>query len=172
MAQGLPRNCCVVNVSSLLRELILHACTFPTLTKRIQVQGRLIDVILDQLETVQSIPLQLANPSDARAVRVADILSNDPSDPRPLQDICKRTGASKRTVERLFQLETHMTLGEWRRQLRLLRSMRLLAADEKITHVALEAGYSTPSAFIAMFRRVFGTTPGRYFENEPRRPAL
>jgi AraC-like DNA-binding protein len=164
LAQGLPRNCCVVNVSSLLKELILHACTFPALTKRVRVQARLIDVILDQLETVQSIPLQLPNPSDARAVRVAKILSDDPSDPRPLEEICQHTGASKRTIERLFHLETHMTLGEWRRQLRLLQSMRLLAADEKITHVALEAGYSTPSSFIAMFRKVFGTTPGRYFE--------
>ena len=164
LARGLPRNCCVVNVSALLKELILHACAFPTLTRRIRTQARLMDVILDQLETVQSIPLQLPNPSDARAIRVAEILSGDPSDPRPLQEICKRTGASKRTIERLFHLETHMTLGEWRRQLRLLRSMRLLAADEKITHVALEAGYSTPSAFIAMFRKVFGTTPGRYFE--------
>jgi AraC-like DNA-binding protein len=42
----------------------------------------------------------------------------------------------------------------------------LLAAEgERITHVALEAGYSTPSAFIAMFRRVLGTTPRRYFQN-------
>jgi AraC-like DNA-binding protein len=164
LARSLPRNCCVVNMSPLLKELILHACKFPTLKRRVRIQARLIDVILDQLEMVQSIPLQLPNPSDARAIRVAETLSNDPSDSRPLREICKRAGASKRTIERLFCLETHMTLGEWRRQLRLLRSMRLLAADEKITHVALEAGYSSPSAFIAVFRRAFGTTPGRYFK--------
>jgi AraC-like DNA-binding protein len=174
LARSLPRHCCVVNVSSLLKELILHACAFPTLSKRVKIQSHLIAMIVDQLETVQSISLQLPNPSDARAKRVADILSADPSDPRPLEEICKRTGASKRTIERLFQMETQMTLGEWRRQLRLLRSMRLLAADEKITHVALEAGYSTPSAFIAMFRRAFGTTPGRYFEkpSQDKRLAL
>src|SRR6516225_5208061 len=27
LARGLPRSCCVVNVSPLLKELILHACT-------------------------------------------------------------------------------------------------------------------------------------------------
>jgi AraC-like DNA-binding protein len=63
-----------------------------------------------------------------------------------------------------------MTLGEWRRQLRLMRSMQLLAADEKIIYVALEAAYSTPSAFIVMFRKVFGTTPGRYFEPGADKP--
>ena len=44
-----------------------------------------------------------------------------------------------------------------------MRSLQLLAAGEKITHAALEAGYSTPSAFIAMFRSTLGVTPGRYF---------
>ena len=46
-----------------------------------------------------------------------------------------------------------------------MRVLQSLAAGEKITHAALEAGYSTPSAFIAMFRKTLGTTPRRYFEN-------
>jgi AraC-like DNA-binding protein len=32
--------------------------------------------------------------------------------------------------------------------------------------VALEVGYDSPSAFIAMFRRVLGTTPSRYFATD------
>ncbi|PYX73830.1 MAG: hypothetical protein DMG78_07865 [Acidobacteria bacterium] len=62
-----------------------------------------------------------------------------------------------------------MSLGKWRQQLRLLHSLQLLAAGEKISHAALEAGYSSPSAFIAMFRKALGTTPRRYFENSPGR---
>jgi len=61
-----------------------------------------------------------------------------------------------------------MTFGKWRQQLRLLRSLQLLAAGEKISHAALEAGYSTSSAFIAMFRKALGTTPRKYFENTAR----
>jgi len=53
-----------------------------------------------------------------------------------------------------------------------MRSLQLLAAGEKITHAALEAGYSTPSAFIAMFRKTLGTTPRRYFENPSRQAAI
>ena len=157
------RNCCVVNVSPLLRELVLHACTFPALRRRVRAEALLIDMILDQLKVVETSPLQLINPSDPRAARIAEILSADPADPRPLADICKVAGASKRTIERLFQSETHMSLGEWRQQLRLLRSLRFLAAGEPITRVAMESGYSTPSAFIAMFRKAFGTTPKKYF---------
>ena len=158
-----PRSCCVVNVPPVLQELILHACTYPSLNRRAKVQAHLIDVIIDQLGTARAIPLQLPSPSDPRAARVAEALQRDPSEPRSLQAVCKKAGASKRTIERIFQSETRLSLGKWRQQLRLLRSLQLLAAGEKITHAALEAGYSTPSAFIAMFRKILGTTPGRYF---------
>jgi AraC-like DNA-binding protein len=56
-----------------------------------------------------------------------------------------------------------MTFGRWRQQFRLLEALRLLATEKSVTVVALEVGYDSPSAFIAMFRRAFGTTPSRYF---------
>jgi AraC-like DNA-binding protein len=63
-----------------------------------------------------------------------------------------------------LQEETGMTCGKWRQQLRLMQAMRLLAEGAKVTHAALEAGYSTPSAFISMFKRTLGTTPTSYFK--------
>ena len=163
LAKTLPRSCCVVNVSPLLKELILHACNFATLKKSIQWQRHLIDAVVDQLKAIQMVPLQLPNLSDPRAIRVTEILIADPSDARPLAQICKVAGAAKRTVERLFQEEVGMTFGKWRQQLRLMQAMRLLAEGGKVTHAALEAGYSTPSAFISMFRKALGTTPTLYF---------
>jgi len=161
---SLPRACCVVNVSALLQELILHACQHQHLNRRSRVQRHLIDFMVDQMETVQAIPLQLPRPSDPRAVRVANALQRESGEQTSLEQICDRAGASKRTIERLFQAETGLTLGKWRQQLRLQRSLQLLASGEKVTHAAMEAGYSTPSAFIAMFRDALGTTPGRYFD--------
>ena len=165
MVRRLPRTCCVVNVSPLLQELILHACNYPKMSRRSKMHAHLIDLLVDQLEAVRAIPLQLPSPLDPRAVRVAEILQRDPAETYSLESACRKAGASKRTIERIFQQETHLSLGKWRQQLRLMRSLQLLAAGEKITHAALEAGYSTPSAFIAMFRKALGTTPRRYFEN-------
>jgi len=165
MAKRLPRACCVVNVSLLLQQLILHLCTCEKLSRESKIHAHLIDVLIDQLDTVQAVPLQLPSPSDARAARVAAALQHDLDDARSLERACKQAGASKRTIERLFRQETRMSLGKWRQQLRLMRSLQLLAAGEKISHAALEAGYSTPSAFIAMFRKALGTTPRRYFQN-------
>lgn len=63
-----------------------------------------------------------------------------------------------------------MTFGRWRQQLRLLHALRLLAAGRPVTAVALEVGYDSPSAFIAMFRAALGTTPSRYFATEGQIP--
>ena len=163
LATALPRDCCVVNVSLLLRELILHACSFQALNRRIARQRHLIDLVIDQLEEIQTVPLQLPHLSDPRARRVAEILLADPTNARNLSQLCRGSGASKRTVERLFQDEVGMTFGKWRQQLRLMHALRLLAEGAKVTHAALEAGYSTPSAFICMFKKVLGFTPALYF---------
>jgi AraC-like DNA-binding protein len=163
LAKDLPRQCCVVNVSPLLKELILHACSRTSLKKRVAWQLHLIEVILDQLQIIQMIPLQLPNPSDPRALRIAQALLANPSDSRPLAEICRISGASKRTVERLFQKDVGLSFGKWRQQLRLMQALRLLAEGTKVTFAAVEAGYSTPSAFISMFRKALGTTPTSYF---------
>lgn len=175
LAKTLPRDCCVINVSPLLRELILHACALGALRQRTKSREHLMGVILDQFEGIETVPLQLPHLSDPRARRVADMLAVDPSDRRTLAQICRNSGASKRTIERLFQEEAGMTFGKWRQQLRLMQALRLLAEGAKVTHAALEAGYSTPSAFISMFRKSLGTTPTSYFrtarKNSPGPPS-
>jgi AraC-like DNA-binding protein len=155
--------CFVMNVSPLLRELILHACGFSKLRKKDAMHGRIIEIIVDQLEAAHSIPLQLPHPTDSRASRVVEALLAEPGRQRTLEELCGECGASKRTIERLFLAETKMTFSQWRQQLRLLHAMQLLASGEKVTGAALDAGYSSPSAFIAMFRRQLGQTPKRYF---------
>ncbi|HEX5282856.1 MAG TPA: helix-turn-helix domain-containing protein [Bryocella sp.] len=78
--------------------------------------------------------------------------------------MARTSGASRRTIERLFLSSTGMTFGRWRQQLRLMHALALLGSGAKVTHAALEAGYSTPSAFIAAFHKVLGATPSRYFK--------
>jgi AraC-like DNA-binding protein len=168
VAKALPRTCGVINVSPLLRELILEACHGESLKRTVRRERHLIEVIVDQLETVQTVPLRLRSPADPRAKRFAETLAAEPADKRPLAELCQRAGASKRTMERLFRDEVGMTLGKWRQQLRLMEAMRLLAEGAKVTHAALEAGYSTPSAFIAMFGKTLGTTPRAYFRPDSK----
>jgi AraC-like DNA-binding protein/mannose-6-phosphate isomerase-like protein (cupin superfamily) len=159
----LPRQCCAVNVSPLLRELIVHTVKLGMLDEHIPSRARLIGFLLDQLSGLPAIPLQLPLPADERAKHAVAWLRAHPEDPGLIKSVARRVATSARTLERIFQKETGMTFGKWRQQLRLLQAMRMLAAGQAVTAVALEVGYDSPSAFIAMFKRTLGTTPHRYF---------
>jgi AraC-like DNA-binding protein len=162
LCRTLRGKCFVMNVSALLRELILHACKFKRLNTKALAERRIIEIIADQLKAVDSIPLQLPHPTDTRAIRVVKVLLAEPWNQRDLEKLCEDCGASKRTIQRVFLEETKMNFGKWRQQLRLLHGLQLLASGEKVTAAALDAGYSSPSAFISMFRKQLGTTPMRY----------
>jgi AraC-like DNA-binding protein len=165
LSMSLPRDCSTVNVTPLLRELILQATRLGVLDSKLPTQARLIGVILDQLEALQTAALQLPSPSDQRALKTAALLRESPGRPESLSEIARLVGASKRTIERLFRAETGMPFNQWRQRLRLIHSLRLLADGEPVTSVALEAGYGSTSAFIAMFKKEVGTTPSRYYES-------
>src|SRR6266849_4301770 len=114
LLEGLPRKCFVLNVSALLRELILHACTYPKLSQKRRSERAIIEIVVDQLEAAHAVPLQLPHPEDPRAMKVAQALLDDPGKQRTLERLCADCGASKRTIERLFLVETNMTFGRWR----------------------------------------------------------
>lgn len=165
---GLPGVCRVVNVSALLRALILRAMTVPPLYDEDGPDGRVLRVLLDELHALPSTPLHLPRPQDLRLKRVTDALLIEPADRRPLDAWARHAGASPRTLARLFLAETGMGFRAWRQRARLLHALVALADDVPVTAVAFDAGYDSPSAFIAAFKREFGTTPARYFDNDRR----
>ena len=163
LTRRLPRGCRAISVSPLLRELVLHAARLGVLHGTAPTEARLARVIADQLETLPAAPLQLPMPRDPRARKAAELLSHGPGEPRALEKAARIACASRRTLERLFRFETHMTLGRWRQRLRLIEALRLLAAGQAVTSVAFDVGYRSPSSFISAFRRELGTTPTKYF---------
>jgi hypothetical protein len=74
----LPRSCCVLNISSFLKELIIFACKTPAWTTDVPNQRNLLGTLLHQLQASPSSPLQLPRPADPRAVRVAEKILPDP----------------------------------------------------------------------------------------------
>jgi|HubBroStandDraft_1064217.scaffolds.fasta_scaffold14502_2 AraC-like DNA-binding protein len=158
--RALPAELKVLNVSPLLRELVIEAIRRGPLDRRDRRDGHLIDCILDQLDEIGQAPFQLPQPSDPRARALASRLAESPA--ASVAELAATVGASRRTLERLFLADTGMPIARWRRQLRLLQALRLLGAGDAVTDVAHRVGYSTPSAFSAMFRTELGQTPSRY----------
>ena len=161
---GLPTECCVMAVEPFLRELIVRVAELAERDVVPESYARLVGVVLDELKNLQPAPLHLPLPRDPRLKVVTDALMVAPGDNRDLGDWGRQAGASGRTLARLFRRETGMTFAGWRRRLRLLAAVSRLGAGESVTAVAYDLGYHSPSAFVAMFRRSLGTSPGRYLK--------
>lgn len=157
------RECRVVQVTALLRAAIFRTIDFPQEYTQESVEARLAAVILDEIVAAETTPLHLPMPMDERAKSVALAIRNDPSLRLSHKEWAARSGASERTLERLFVTQTGMSFGKWQTQARLLRALQLIAAGESVSVAALDVGFQSPSAFIAMFRNIMGTTPSKYF---------
>lgn len=159
---GLPVECKVSSISPLLRELLLETIRIQMLRRTVWEQYTLSCVLLDQLKKADEMPLKLKMPTDARALRLAELLSAHPENRISLRDVARKTGAAPRTLERLFLRETGLSIGYWRRQARLVMSIKLLEEGNSVSEVAFSSGYSSPSAFVKAFREELGETPGQF----------
>lgn len=159
----LPQQPGVLGISPLLRELIMAAIALPQAYAADSRAGRLVRLLLDELLELPTLPLSLPRPQDARLQRICETLSQSPDDASTLGDWAERLHLDPKTIQRLFARDTGMSFGQWRQQARLLTALERLAQGEKVLNVALELGYSSPSAFATMFRKQFGVPPGGFF---------
>ncbi|MCG5218581.1 AraC family transcriptional regulator [Streptosporangium sp. KLBMP 9127] len=150
----------VLIIVPLLRELILAYTRAPH--DETPERGRLRAVLLDQLRLSPQQPIHLPAPADPRLAVVCAILRRDPADDRTLAALGAEAGVSERTLTRLFGSDLGMTFPQWRTQLRLYHALCLLAEGAAVTVVAHRCGWSSTSAFIDVFRRAFGHTPGAH----------
>ncbi len=150
----------VLGVGPLLRELIIAYTRQPE--RRTAERRRLRAVLLDQLSHSAEQPVHVPAAKDPRLVAVCAVLRDNPADTRTLAQLGAAAGVSDRTLTRLCRAELGMTFPQWRTQLRLHHALRLLAEDVPVTAVAHQCGWASSSAFIDVFRRAFGHTPGAY----------
>ena len=162
----LPSTCQVVDVPMLLRELILRACEL--MERGAQLSPSLESLIIEELSTLKATPLDLPLPADSRLRSITNMLHNNPGDRRSLAQWGDRVGASERTLARLFVAETGLGFSAWRQRLCVQQAIARLDAGESVTAIALDLGYTSASAFVAMFRRVLGVSPARYLRGQNR----
>lgn len=161
-AAPLPRDAGVLEITPLLRELILHILGAGMLAPEWAEQDRLAGVLIDQLLTANVVDLSLPLPTDMRARRLADCILTAPGDRSHLSALASESGASLRTLQRLFSEQTGLTLEAWRQKCRLIEAAACLSVGDRVTDVAEKCGYESLAAFISAFSRVFGMTPGRF----------
>lgn len=157
-----PNECRVFEVSPLVRALIHEILTFDIAYDIDGREGRIVRLLLEEIQRMPNIPVQAQMPEDRRLQRVCQMILNDPADDRDIDDWAKVASMGRRTFTRRFKQETGMGLAVWRQQVRLMEALSLLASGRSITTVAYDVGYESPSAFTAMFHRSFGVPPSLY----------
>ncbi|TCL06999.1 AraC family transcriptional regulator [Sodalis ligni] len=164
--RAFPPECSVMEVTPLMRELILRAASLEIGEQVQQARlERLVAVLLDEAQSLSVLSLHLPIPDDPRLARICADLIADPSIDLTLAEWGRTVGASARTLTRQFLAGTGMTFTQWRQRARILASLPRLARGESIISVALGLGYDSPSAFGAMFKRTLGATPAAYFNS-------
>ncbi|HXA76796.1 MAG TPA: helix-turn-helix transcriptional regulator [Candidatus Acidoferrales bacterium] len=154
------KDCRVISVTPLLRELILRVVELSALDSRIVGEMQLMTVLVNEMGGARVEPLALPLPADRRALAAARSVLEDIDRTTAIDELAYQCGASARTLERVFRKETGMRFSMWRQKARMLESVRVLVEGESVTNAALECGYSSVSAYIAAFKQTFGYTPG------------
>lgn len=160
----LPRQCRMIPVSRLMAGLIAEASQVPVDYDVDGRDGRVMQLLLDEIGPTAAPSISAPMPRNRALARVCAAILRDPAANDDLDDWANEAGMGRRTFTRQFRRETGVSFAAWRQNVRLMEAMSLLAAGHSVTSVAFDVGYSSPSAFTAMFRRAFGVAPTAYLE--------
>ena len=161
------RSCRVLEASTLLRAVVQEmpsvADDGPALSpEAVQRESHLSALILDELRRANPVNIGVDLPQDKRLRNLCESVIADPTRHETLAEWAHDTGASPRTVARLFRDELGSTFTQWRQQVVLAKALSMAASRMPMGQIAAELGYS-PSAFSAMVRKSVGQSPGRFF---------
>ena len=162
----LPNSCKVLEVSPLLRELVIRVIQLGSLDIEKASHVPILELIIGEVQMINVHPLALPMPNDMRALTVVNRVLQNPGERCTLTELAIGSGSSARTIERIFINEIQMTFGRWRQRARLVEALRLLATGETVSTTAYLVGYESVSAFVSMFSGITGSTPGKYFDQQ------
>ncbi|MDT0331221.1 helix-turn-helix domain-containing protein [Nocardiopsis lambiniae] len=128
---------------------------------RADERARTEAMVLDLIAPARN-EILLRIPESPLLAPIVSAVLEDPADTTTLAAWAARLGVSGRTVTRAFRAETGLGFSRWVATARVRHAITLLAHGEDIEEVAACVGYHSVSAFGTAFRRITGTSPGRF----------
>lgn len=159
---GLPDQCQVLDVSPLLRQLLVQAIDVPARYSPQGRDGHLMGLLLHEIAGMPTLSLNAPLPTEPRLAQVCREFLSQPSLEVGIDAMAQRAGMSRRTFTRHFRVHTGISYLEWRQQACLLAAIVQLGKGQTVTQVAMALGYSSSSAFATVFKQVLGEVPSRY----------
>lgn len=118
----------------------------------------LITLFLDEKEIAEENSLHLQKDYVFRAMQYIEFHYGDAT--LCAKNVAKYLDLSTDYLSKLFKSQTHTTLSEYIRLLRIARAKELLYIDTSITSVATKCGFSSVQSFCRTFKSLEGSTPG------------
>ncbi len=147
----------MVNITPLLHELIKSAGRYYVDYQDGSLEDRVLRLIIDLLKHQDDhAPAWLPQVSNAR---IRHAIEDTPIAELRSARVAVKAAYSQRHFARKFREDTGMPFKDWRATYRVHAGMRLLARDQNVSRVAEELGFSSSSAFIAVFKKHTGLTP-------------
>jgi AraC-like DNA-binding protein len=159
---GLPVACTLIGISALLQELISAVLLVTEDSQQESRNYHLMALLVNELLTAPKSLRLLPIPGSNRLKDLCRAICANAALDWGLAECAQFLGINMKTVQRWFQTDMGISFGEWRKQVRLFVALENLALGKSVLEVSLDAGYSSPSAFSAMFRREFGMSPSAF----------
>lgn len=156
------RECAVVAVSPLLRELIVSMLQEPRDYREKDRGSHLAALITSELDFTKVLPLHIPWPSDPRLKRICKAMQRHPHLSGNMEYWASQAEMSSRSLARLFRTDLKMSFQEWRTRLLVLEAQIRLSEHHPSSRVASSLGYESHAAFSAMFRKSLGVSPSDY----------
>ncbi|WP_426202749.1 AraC family transcriptional regulator [Pseudomonas sp. TWP3-1] len=163
-AVDLGERCQVINVSPLMRNLLMEAVEVPLIYDQAGRDGVLIELLLYELSRSAPLPLHIPLPSEGKLLTLCQNFLHQPNAHQPPQQWADQLHVSLRTFNRLFRQHTGLSFSQWRQRACVVVALPRLIAGEAVTRIALDFGYDSPAAFSTMFRRILGQAPSVWLE--------
>jgi len=157
-----PSGCQLLEVSPLLRELILAGVRNASGRVGTDRLPKILALIEAEVSSAARIGLHVSLPEDLRLRPICETLLRKPSVRENLRGWTRKTSSSERTLLRLFQQETGVSYRHWRQQVVLSEAIALLDRKVPVKRVAKQLGYRSVSAFSLMFQQALGQRPGQF----------
>ena len=154
--------CRVMAVTPLLRELVSALDPVGGPPPGPAREAALTALVLDEIGRAERLALGVPLPgphSDKRLRALRQAVLDAPSRHASLHGWAADSGASERTLARLFRAQFGMGFAQWRKQAVLAHALPRLARGESVGEVAAASGYASESAFSAMFKAAMGQPP-------------
>lgn len=153
----------IFSASELLEKIIETICSSSFYADWMAgTEFHLQSILIREMQKSSSTPQWPEFPKDRRVCDYLMTLHEKGEIPPRLNDLASNSGASERTIYRLFVQETGLNYQKWRQQVRLMIAIELLSSNKSITEIAHHLEFSTTSAFISFFKIHQKITPKKY----------